>query len=132
MVRAYKEDCAAIEPRHIVPRPKGIAESILRGDPSRVYPYVKAIVVESGGDFVAVSEDQIREARKMLEELEGVSPCFSASTAVAGLIKLARTNSFPKEETVLVNLTGGDRPATKPAGTIRWLRRDEEGWIEEI
>jgi threonine synthase len=132
MVRAYKEDCDAIEPRHIVPRPKGIAESILRGDPSRVYPYVKAIVLESGGDFVAVSEDQIREARKMIEELEGVSPCFSASTAVAGLIKLVRNDCFPREETVLVNLTGADRPATKPVGSIRWLRRGEEGWIEEI
>jgi threonine synthase len=56
LVRAFKEGCAAIEARHVVPRPHGIAEAILRGDPSRVYPYVKAIVVESGGDFVAVTE----------------------------------------------------------------------------
>ena len=45
------------------------------------------IVIESGGGIVSVSEEEIREARRMVEELEGVSPCFSASTAVAGLIK---------------------------------------------
>jgi threonine synthase len=131
MVRAYKEGCDAIEPRHIVQRPEGIAEAILRGDPSRVYPYVKGIVVESGGDFVSVTEDGIREARKMVEELEGVSPCFSASTAVAGLIKLVRNAGFPRNETVLVNLTGGDRPRTEPARSMRWLRRGPDGWSEE-
>lgn len=131
MVRAYKEGCDAIEPRQIVRRPKGIAEAILRGDPSRVYPYVKGIVVESGGDFVAVTEGQIREARKMVEELEGISPCFSASTAVAGLIKLVRNTGFPKKETVLINLTGGERPRTEPTCSLRWLRRDSDGWIEE-
>jgi threonine synthase len=131
MVRAYQEGCDAIEPRHIVRRPEGIAEAILRGDPSRVYPYVKGIVVESGGDLVAVTEDQIREARKMVEELEGVSVCFSAATAVAGLIKLVRGAGFPTRETVLVNLTGADRPRTEPARSMRWLRRSAEGWIEE-
>jgi threonine synthase len=72
----------------------GIAEAILRGDPSRVYPYVKSIVVESGGDCVSVTENEIREARRLTEESEGVSPCFSAATAVAGLIRKWKAASF--------------------------------------
>ncbi len=131
MVRAYEEGSDAILPKHVVARPEGIAEAILRGDPSRVYPYVKGIVVESGGDFVAVTEDEIREARRMTEELEGISPCFSASTAVAGLIKKVRNGTFPRNETVMVNLTGGDRPRTPPAASVRWLRRDGSRWVEE-
>jgi len=131
LVQAYKEGCAAIEPRHVVPRPHGIAEAILRGDPSRVYPYVKAIVVESGGDFVSVTEGKIREARALTEELEGVSPCFSAATAVAGLIKQIEGGNFPREDTILVNLTGGDRPRTPAAPSVRWLRRVADEWIEE-
>jgi threonine synthase len=131
MVRAYQEGSDAIQPHHVVQRPEGIAEAILRGDPSRVYPYVKSIVVESGGDFVSVTEDEIREARSMVETLEGVSPCFSASTAVAGLIKLVQHERLPRHETVLVNLTGGDRPRTVPGLGIRWLRREQRGWIEE-
>lgn len=131
MVRAYEDGSDAILPNHVVARPEGIAEAILRGDPSRVYPYVKGIVVESGGDFVAVTEGEIREARRMTEELEGISPCFSASTAVAGLIKKVRNGNFPCKETVLVNLTGGDRPRTPAGPTVRWLRREGTGWVEE-
>jgi threonine synthase len=131
LVHAYKDGTGAIEPRHIVSRPHGIAEAILRGDPSRVYPYVKAIVVESRGDCVAVTETEIREARTMTEELEGISPCFSASTAVAGLMKQVKSGHFPRGDTVLVNLTGGDRPRTPAARSVRWLRREGDGWIEE-
>jgi threonine synthase len=131
MVRAYEEGSSAILPRHVVARPEGIAEAILRGDPTRVYPYVRSIVVESGGDLVAVSEDEIREARRLTEDLEGISPCFSASTAVAGLIKKLRKGTFPRKESVMVNLTGGDRPRTPPAASVRWLRRDGSRWVEE-
>jgi threonine synthase len=131
MVRAYEEGASAILPRHVVARPEGIAEAILRGDPTRVYPYVKGIVVESGGDFVAVTEDEIRDARRLTEDLEGISPCFSASTAVAGLIRKVRSGTLPRDETVMVNLTGGDRPRTPPAASVRWLRRNGSGWVEE-
>ena len=43
---------------------------ILRGDPTRAYKYMYPLVVESNGTFAAVSEEQIREARRMVEELE--------------------------------------------------------------
>jgi threonine synthase len=132
LVNAYQEGAATIESRHVVARPHGIAEAILRGDPSRVYPYVKGIVVESGGDCVSVTEKEIREARRLTEELEGVSPCFSAATAVAGLIRQVESGEFPREDTVLVNLTGGDRPRTPAAESVRWLRREGNGWIEEL
>ena len=104
---------------------------VARGDPSRVYPYVKAIVGESGGECVSVSEVGIREARTMTEELQGVSPCFCAATAVAGLVRQAKSGNVPREHTVPVNLTGGDRPRTPPAASVRWLRRASDGWIEE-
>lgn len=131
LVRAFEEGCTAIQPRHIVKRPEGIAEAILRGDPSRVYPYVRGIVVESGGGFVSVTENDIREARVMVEELEGISPCFSASTALAGVIKQVRNDRFPRQETVLVNLTGGDRPRTAPGRSVHWLRRAGDQWAAE-
>jgi threonine synthase len=130
MVRAYEEGSGGIQPHHVVARPEGIAEAILRGDPTRVYPYVKRIVVESGGDFVAVSEREIRDARRLIEDLEGISPCFSASTAVAGLIRKVRDGRFPRSESVMVNLTGGDRPRTPPAPSVRWLGRDGSRWVE--
>jgi threonine synthase len=130
LVRAFSEGSPDCRPEHVVARPTGIAEAILRGDPRRVYPYVRHIVLESGGTMTAVSEAEIREARTMILELEGVDACFSASTAFAGLLKLVRKDQFPKNDTVLVNLTGGDRPraaASKPY----WLQRSGTGWAPE-
>jgi threonine synthase len=131
MASAFQEGSEAILPRHIVERPHGIAEAILRGDPTRVYPYVRAMVRESGGGFAAVSEAEIRQARRLLEDCEGISPCFSASAALAGLVRLVRSGGFPTRETVLVNLTGGDREPAAPAGEPIWLRRDGADWIPE-
>jgi threonine synthase len=131
MVHAHAEGSPTIEPRHVVQNPSGIAEAILRGDPSRAYPYVRRIVIDSGGGLVAVSEQEIREARSMVEELEGLSPCFSSATAVAGVIKQVRAGNFPLDETVLINLTGADRPDSPQPGNVQWLARDGDNWVAE-
>lgn len=131
MVRAHRDGCAEIQPRHIVHRPKGIAEAILRGDPSKVYPAVRRAVMESGGGFEAVSEEEIREARRMLEELEGIRCCFSAAAAMAGLIKKTRRHDFPSGESVLVNLTGGERERDVHPGGVTWMKRDGQAWTPE-
>lgn len=131
MARAFREGSNSIQPHHIVARPTGIAEAILRGNPSRVYPLVRDIVLESRGDMASVSEAEIREARRLVEDLEGISPCFSASTAVAGLIRQVREGRFPVRDTVLVNLTGGDRTDGIPAANLTWMRRDPGGWAVE-
>ena len=134
MVRAWNDDAETIEPEHIFETPTGIAEAILRGNPTRTYPHIRRIVKESDGNIVGVSEKEIREARTLVEELEGLSPCFAASTAVAGLIKEIRREQFPLNDTVLISLTGGERspaPQTKPADNIRWLYQTENGWLPE-
>ena len=128
MVRAFAEGSAGIETRHVVSRPQGIAEAILRGDPTRAYPYIRRLTLESGGGMAAVSETEIREARRMLEELEGISACFSSSTAVAGIVKLARQGVFPLKETVLINLTGADRKGRGPQSNVNWLTRVDGSW----
>ncbi len=131
LVRAFLDGSEVIRPGDIVPRPTGIAEAILRGDPTRAYPYVRRIVLESQGTFTAVSETEIREARAMVEELEGISPCFSASAALAGLVRLVRRGEFPRDDTVLVNLTGSDRLRGNEAGPVHWLRTAGDGWEPE-
>jgi threonine synthase len=131
MVRAYREGCTAIEPQHVVPRPAGIAEAILRGDPTRAYPHVRRIVMESKGNFVAVSETEIREARRLIEELEGLTPCFSASAAVAGLIRQVRSGDFPLKDTVMVNLTGADRTDGAASRRLHWLSRKNGSWLAD-
>ncbi len=128
MVRAFEAGSPVIRPQDVVERPSGIASAIMRGDPRRAYPYVHRIVTESGGTFASVSEREIREARGMVEDLEGISPCFDAAAAVAGLARLARTGVVAPDSTVVVNLTGGDRPAGGPPEDVHWLERTDGGW----
>jgi threonine synthase len=131
MVRAFRASSEVIRPEHIVKRPQGIAAAILRGDPSRAYPYVQRIVVESGGGLLDVSESEIREARQMIEELEGLAPCFAASTAFAGVVRGVRAGLVPRDDTLLVSLTGSDRKREGDSSAVRWLVRTERGWEPE-
>jgi threonine synthase len=128
MARAFQDNSPVIRVHDVVARPNGIAEAILRGNPTRVYPYVRAIVNESRGALVMAGEAEIRQARRMVEDLEGLSPCFTASTAVAGLVRQAREGRVPRGDTVLVNLTGADRPVGKPLRNVHWLERTASGW----
>ncbi len=131
MAQAHAEDCDKIEARHIVNRPSGIAEAILRGDPTRAYPHIRAITQESGGDIVAVSEQEIRDARRMVEDYEGLQICFSSATAVAGVIKQVRAGAFPAGETAMINLTGADRKDAAPTANVQWLHRQRGHWVKE-
>jgi threonine synthase len=109
MVSAWEAGSDEIRPEDVVEHPSGIASAILRGDPSRTYPRVRELVVESGGTFLAVDEAEIREAHGQVEALEEIDPCFAAAAAVAGIAKLRRLGAVGADETVLVNLTGRDR-----------------------
>jgi threonine synthase len=131
MVSAWESGSESVRPQDIVERPTGIAQAILRGNPTRAYPHVRRIVLESAGTFTAVSEGEIRDARRAVEELEGLTPCFSAAAAVAGLSKLRRRGEVPADDTVLVNLTGRDRDEPASLAGARWLERSDHGWVPE-
>lgn len=128
MVSAWQAGSDSIRPADVVPRPEGIAAAILRGDPTRAYPHVRRIVVESNGTFVAVTEQEIRDARRLVELHEAISPCFAAAAALAGLIRLRHDGAVSADETVLVNLTGADRPGSEPTAATSWLDRGPDGW----
>jgi len=128
--RAFLEGAVTVRPEHVVSRPQGIAKAILRGDPMRSYPYIRSMVLESGGTCATATEAEIRAARIMVAEYEGIDICFSAAAALAGLIGLVRRGMVPQSDTVLVNLTGADREPTS-LGKRHYLRRVEDGWVPE-
>ncbi|HZS33178.1 MAG TPA: hypothetical protein VFC42_07350, partial [Methylomirabilota bacterium] len=64
----------------------------------------------------------------MLEELEGLRPCFNGAAALAGVVRLVRRGEFPRGDTVLVNLTGSDRPPAPASPDLHWLARTGDGW----
>jgi threonine synthase len=110
MVRCFEHGSREMLPRFIVPNPSGIAEAILRGDPSGSYPYMYSIVTESGGAFVSVSSDEIEVAQLAMEEDEGVRACPASSAAVAAAQKLRHRGWIDPDDVVVVNVAGGIRP----------------------
>jgi threonine synthase len=88
------------------------------------------MLLESNGTCAIATEAEIRVARTMVLEYEGIDICYSAATALAGLINLARSGGFPQSDTVLVNLTGADREVAAPGRRV-YLRRVEDGWEPE-
>lgn len=131
MVSAWLDGSDSILPEHVVARPDGIAQAILRGNPTRTYPHVHRIVSESDGTFISVDEAEMRQARQRVHELENLSPCFAAAAAVAGAVKLRRRGELQADDVVLINLTGGDRAAAPPPRDAQWMHRSAAGWVAE-
>jgi threonine synthase len=122
MVNAYRKGSTAIEDCDIVLRPQGIAHAILNGNPGAAYAYMKYAVDQSGGDFIAADDEEIRYARKLTKQTEGIDPCNSAATAVAGLIKARDSGSISADDTVLLNLTGKDQRG-EDFSALQWAHK---------
>ncbi len=112
MVRSFRAGSAVTRPEDVVEDPVGIAEAILRGNPSATYPHLLGVVKESGGLFESVSEAEIRDAQLMIHEYEGISVCPSAATTIAAARKLHAQGVIGDDEVIFANLTGGLRPET--------------------
>jgi cysteate synthase len=72
-------------------------------------------LTESGGDMLAVGNDEVRQAMALFWDAEGVDLDPAAAVALASLLATARTGRIDRRAHVLVNLTGGG-----------WCRRHRE------
>jgi threonine synthase len=109
MVQSWRAGSPETRPQDVVDEPVGIAEAILRGNPTNTYPHLYRVVRESGGTFESVTDDEIREAQRMLFELEGIDACESASTTIAAIKKMSAAGELRRDEVVFVNVTGAHR-----------------------
>jgi threonine synthase len=109
MVHSWRAGSGEIRAHDVVHEPVGIAEAILRGNPTNTYPHLYNVVRESGGTFQEVTNDEIREAQRMLFELEGIEACESAATTIAAVKKMAAAGELRPDEVVFVNITGALR-----------------------
>jgi threonine synthase len=136
MATAFEKGLDRLDPSDVVLRPRGIASAILMGDPTSAYPYVASIVRESRGDIMAVDEQEIRDAQRALYEYEGLSACFSASAAIAGVLRAAKRGEFSRNARILVNVTGAERSSRERESgrpsepdKIVWLERAGDAWL---
>jgi len=115
-------------------RPDTIAKSIAIGNPADGYQVIQS-VRSTGGAGAAVSDDQIVAAIRLLAETEGIFTEPAGGTTLAGTIELIRRGTIPRDESIVVCVTGnGYKTAEvvsgKLAQPVRLSRafKDFEAW----
>lgn len=96
---------AAIVRGEVIPNPETFATAIRIGNPASWQEAIRA-AEDSGGFIDSVTDDEIREAYKLIAKHEGIF-CEPASAAsLAGLIKYAKAGTIANGSVVTCVLTG--------------------------
>ena len=101
LVRAWQEGTEEVDP--IVP--DTLADSIAVGVPRDRIKALRA-VRETGGEYVAVSDEEILDAMRVLARGVAVFAEPAGATGFAGLAKLVREGRIDPEERIVVLVTG--------------------------
>lgn len=96
-------------------KPSTIAKSLAIGNPADGY-YAKDAVTESGGRAAVASDDEIRDAIKLLARTEGIFAETAGGVTLACAIKLINAGVIPKNESIVIAITGN---GLKTQGAIR-------------
>ena len=100
-------------------KPNTIASSIAIGNPADGY-YVLQAVRESGGWGESVTDQEILEGIHLLAETEGIFTEPAGGTEVAVTKKLIQSGKIPREETIVVSVTGnGYKTLETVAGSVQ-------------
>jgi threonine synthase len=86
-------------------RPKTIAKSLAIGNPADGY-YALKTIRDSGGWAEDVSDDEIIEGMKLLAHTEGIFTETAGGVTVAVTKKLIEQGVIPKDESILISITG--------------------------
>jgi len=114
------------------------ATAIRIGDPVSYDKAVRAVRA-SGGHFVAVSEQEIHDAKALVDS-DGVAICPNSATAAAGFLKARAAGTIARDERVVIVATahgckfsnatigyhGGSLPGIRPARANRVVEIEAE------
>ena len=101
VVKAIHKGSDIIEPQ----KPNTIAKSIAIGNPADGY-YVWHVIKDSGGWGESVTDREIIDAIKLLARTEGIWTEPAGGTTLAVTLKLLAQGRIPKDESIVVSITG--------------------------
>jgi threonine synthase len=101
VVTAIQRGVDIIEPQ----KPNTIAKSIAIGNPADGY-YAYKVVKDSNGWGESASDREIVDAIKLLAKTEGIWTEPAGGTTLAAAIKLIQSGRIPKDESIVVCITG--------------------------
>ncbi len=105
MVGVQAEGAAPLASGKPCPNPETIATAIRIGNPVSA-DLARNAVAESGGAFLAVSDDEILAAQLLLARKGGVFAEPASCASLAGLIQLKKEKKLPEGSKVVMILTG--------------------------
>jgi threonine synthase len=101
VVTAIHRGSDIIEPQ----KPNTIAKSIAIGNPADGY-YAYQVVKQSGGWGESATDREIIDAIKLLARLEGIWTEPAGGTTLAAAIKLIEQGRIPRDESIVISITG--------------------------
>jgi len=121
MVHAWRQGLEDATP---VRSPHTLIATLATGDPGRTYTLLRKQILQTGGTFEMVSDQEAFRAMHFLAKMEGLSIEPAAGVAVAGLIKLVRAGQIAPDESVVINVSGHTMP----------IERNilGEGWSKDV
>lgn len=79
---------------------------------------------DAGGDIFKVTNDELRFWKKRFAELEGIDIHDAPAVAVASLAAAVKDGSVKKDETIMLNITGGGEELAKSQQDVVYAKPD--------
>lgn len=89
------------------------------------YPIIGGLydaLKDAGGDFLAATNEEAREADKIFRETEGIDLHPAAAVAAASLIRAAVEKRVTKDDIIMLNITGGGEELYKKGRNLHYLK----------
>jgi threonine synthase len=110
MVNSFHKGLEVAEP---VLNPQTLVSTIATGNPGAAYPYLRNVVLEHGGAFVKVADEEAFRAMHVMAKMDGISMEPAAAVAFAGLFKMVSQGQIQPHDVIVVNCSGHTFPVEK-------------------
>jgi threonine synthase len=110
MVHSFRKGLEVAEP---VTRPQTLITTVATGYPGLAYSYLRRVILDHGGAFEAVSDDEAFRAMHVMAKMDGISMEPAAGLAFAGLFKMVSAGTVKPDDVVVVNCSGHTFPVEK-------------------
>jgi threonine synthase len=110
MVNSFNKGLKVAEP---VQNPQTLITTVATGYPGLAYAYLRQVILEHGGVFEAVSDEDAFRAMHVMAKMDGLSMEPAAGLAFAGLFKMVSAGVVQPDDVVVVNCSGHTFPVEK-------------------
>jgi threonine synthase len=119
MVHSFNKGLEEAEP---VVSPQTLITTVATGYPGLAYTHLRKLILEHGGLFEAVSDDEAFRAMHVMAKMDGISMEPAAGLAFAGLFKMVSAGIVKPNEVVVVNCSGHTFPVEKHLLDDAWAQ----------